>query len=164
MKRIVIILGIFSSLSLFSQTTRVLSQLKIGDMDCTFQQTITAKTGDTSMVVSIKFKNTGYKSDVRTITFEVAGDTSDISQFDRDLKSAVAGAGTNINQGWDEYEYTVKIFDFNDKVYLFEGQKSGDRHTELAKRDAQRLLGWIEGDIKNIGRFKKIGRPRAGTM
>lgn len=148
---LIVIIG--TSFSLEAQNTKCLAKGRIGNLDCSIEQTINASIGDTEMSVTIKFNNTGYKSDIRVITFDVQEDTADISHFARDLKGAAA-VGTNTVQVWDEYEYTLKVFDFSDKVYLFESAKKGDGHIELTKMEALKLMGWVSSAIRICNRYR----------
>jgi hypothetical protein len=152
MKTKLIILAILISSSLFSQPKPVyLSRTKVGILDCSVQQ-ISLRNKSTALLVTIEFKSEG-NSDVRSISFDLQNDTLSIASFINDLKNAIAEVGNGSNRAWNNTEYSIKTFDASATIHLYEPDSRGAAATEIAKKDAQRLVTWLEVTLKNRSKF-----------
>lgn len=143
-----------ASVSLLAQPKPTyLTKAKIGTMECSVQQNAWANHGSSDLFVCITFQNEGYQSDFRTITLDLQNDTTGITELISDLQKSTVELGNNSDMAWENDAFSVKTFDVANKIYLYESPKNGDGHTELSKIEAQHLITWLTGTIRNRSKY-----------
>jgi hypothetical protein len=151
--RLTIIAALISS-SLLSQPKPIyLSQTKIGFLNCSVQQVNQANHKNPDLFVSIEFKNEGTRPNPGSISFDLQNDSLGISSSINDLNKAIVLVDNGTDQAWNNTDYLVKIFDVSATIHLCEPESKGGSNTEMIKRDAQRLVTWLEGIMKNRSKF-----------
>jgi len=143
-----------ASVSLLAQPKPTyLTRAKIGTMDCSVQQNTWANHGSSDLLVCITFQNEGYQSDTRTISFDLQNDTTGITELINGLQKSIIELGQNTDFIWDNDAFSIKTFDVANRIYLYESPKNGDGHTELSKVEAQHLIVWLTGTIRNRSKY-----------
>lgn len=146
MKRYLIItLLLLSSLS-FAQSKLVkLSEAKIGPLNCEYTHRINMETGDTIKYVYIGFRNQKYKQliEYKSVLFS-ATDTEQLTQFIKDLNSALPEMGSKTHITWERDTFTLTLYDFSQWLYLYTPDSGA--HTIITKGQAQNLIIWLKGN------------------
>jgi hypothetical protein len=151
--RLTILAALISSL-LFSQSKPIyLSQTKIGFLNCSVQQINQHNQKNPDLFVTIEFKNEGTQANTGSISFDLQNDSAGIASFIADLNKAITLVDNGTDQAWNNTGYLVKIFDVSATIHLYEPESKGGSNTEIIKRDAQRLVTWLESTLKNRSKF-----------
>lgn len=136
-----------------AQTKRVtLSEEKIGSITAKYAASIDIDKNDTSRYVYLGFQNKDYESitDVKSVFFLIPQQNKLFIEFLNDLKKALSNMGTKANIDWRKENYTIKLYDFTDNLYLENAGKEVVGHTILSKNKVEDLIKWIEETLAKI--------------
>jgi len=148
-----ILAALISSLLLSQPKPIYLTQTKIGFLNCSVQKINQRNQKNPDLFVTIEFKNAGSQANPGSISFDLQSDSSGISSFITDLNKAIALVDNGTDQAWSNTDYLIKIFDVSATIHLYEPESKGGINTEIIKRDAQRLVTWLEGTLKNRSKY-----------
>jgi len=148
MKKFIILflLSTFSLVVTAQNKTVKISELQIGVLSCKYSMRIDLEKKDTIRYIYLGFQNAKYSSitDIKSVMFDVSKDSTDVYDFKKDLKMALSEIGNKTSISWDKKNYSVALYDFNNKLYLREASKDGSGYTLLTKGQVEKLIDWID--------------------
>lgn len=130
--------------------SEIISEAKIGPVDCRYEKIIDLDKGDTSTSVGMWFQNKengGFLDyvDIRYIDFIITNDSTDFFDFIKDLKTAFSEMGSKSNINWKSKNYELELYEWDKSLYLLEPEEaSGDGYTHLSKSQTEKLINWVE--------------------
>ena len=68
----------------------------------------------------------------------------ELKGFMKDLKTAILEMETKQNIEWKRDLYILALFDFSNRLYIYERPTKGSGYTTISKKEAEELIKWLE--------------------
>lgn len=146
MKKLLFVLVVFlcySNLITAQKKTVDISKVKIGFLKPSYLKTIDIEAKDTTYYVYIGFQNQKYTTITDTKSVFLTKDI-EVKVFIDNLKMAMVEMETKQNIKWEKELYTLGLFDFSNRLYVFEKPTKGNGYTTISKKEVEELIKWLE--------------------
>lgn len=140
----VLVFILLNSLSITAQEKTVnISKSEIRIISLSYSKLIKLETKDTLYYVHIHFRNAEYSvlSDYKSIFFYKK---EDIKEFVDNIKTAKEEIENKQNISWKKELYAIGIYDFSKSIYIYESPAKGGGFTDISKKEADKLIKWLE--------------------
>ena len=145
MKYLILILLLSTSHILFSQHKKtILSQKKIGPLNCSYNKFINAEKKDNLYSLILSFRNAKYTNinDTKLILIPKS-DSLAFKELKKNLKQALVEMETKSTNTWDKPYYSITISELVETMIFGDSTKSNGGFCLIEKTDVRLLIKWL---------------------